>query len=142
MPGEFRMTHRVEFAETDLAGIMHFSNFFRLMERTEHAFLRTLGGSVHMQTPDGVIGWPRVAASCEYRQPLRFEEEVEVVLTVREKKARSVTYDFSFQKAGQEVATGSMTAVCVAIDKAAGTMKAIIIPPELAVQIEPFAGPT
>jgi acyl-CoA thioester hydrolase len=139
MPGEFRMTHRVEFVDTDLAGIMHFSNFFRLMERTEHAFLRTMGGSVHMQTPDGIIGWPRVAASCEYRQPLRFEDEVEIVLTVREKKARSVTYDFSFQKDGMEVAKGSMTAVCVAIDKAAGTMKAVTIPPELSAQIVPAA---
>lgn len=137
MPGEFRMTHRVEFVDTDLAGIMHFSNFFRLMERTEHAFLRTMGGSVHMQTPDGIIGWPRVAASCEYRQPLRFEDEVEIVLTVREKKARSVTYDFSFQRGGTEVAKGSMTAVCVAIDKTAGTMKAVTIPPELSAQIVP-----
>ena len=39
----FTTTRRVEFGDTDMAGIMHFANFFRFMERTEHAFLRTLG---------------------------------------------------------------------------------------------------
>ena len=32
MSYEFQITRRVEFFETDLAGIMHFSNFFRFME--------------------------------------------------------------------------------------------------------------
>ena len=34
---------RVEFAETDMAGQVHFSNFFRYMEAAEHAFFRSLG---------------------------------------------------------------------------------------------------
>jgi len=38
MPYEFKHTRRVEFAETDMAGIVHFSNFFRMMESTEHAY--------------------------------------------------------------------------------------------------------
>ena len=28
MPSEFAISRTVEFAETDMAGIMHFSNFF------------------------------------------------------------------------------------------------------------------
>ena len=45
----FDFTHQrqVEFAETDMAGIVHFANFFRWMESAEHAFLRSLGHSVH-----------------------------------------------------------------------------------------------
>ena len=46
MSYEFQITRRVEFSETDLAGIMHFSNFFRFMESAEHAFFRSLGFSV------------------------------------------------------------------------------------------------
>ena len=45
MPYEFKHIRRVEFAETDMAGIVHFSNFFRMMEATEHAFFRSLGGA-------------------------------------------------------------------------------------------------
>jgi len=29
MPAIFKMTRQVEFAETDMAGIVHFVNFFR-----------------------------------------------------------------------------------------------------------------
>src|SRR4051794_36919111 len=106
MPHEFKMIRRVEFAETDLAGIMHFSNFFRMMEATEHAFFRSLGFSIHEQQADAAIGWPRVSASCEYQRPLRFEEEVEIHLIVAEVRPRSIRYAFIFRKAadGSEVA--------------------------------------
>jgi YbgC/YbaW family acyl-CoA thioester hydrolase len=43
------MIHRVEFTDTDMAGIVHFSSFFRYMEVTEHAFFRSLGFSIVMQ---------------------------------------------------------------------------------------------
>jgi acyl-CoA thioester hydrolase len=43
MPCEFRITRRVEFSETDMAGIVHFSNFFRYMETAEHAFFPVTG---------------------------------------------------------------------------------------------------
>ena len=43
MAYEFKQTRRVEFSDTDMAGIMHFSNFFHFMEATEAAFLRSLG---------------------------------------------------------------------------------------------------
>ena len=43
MAHAFTMQRRVEFAETDMAGILHFSNYFRFMESVEHAFFRSLG---------------------------------------------------------------------------------------------------
>jgi acyl-CoA thioester hydrolase len=139
MPAEFSQTHRVEFADTDLAGIMHFANFFRLMERTEHAFLRSLGWSVHQTEGGRTLGWPRVHVECDYRRPLRFEDEVEVRLRVREKRERSLTYDFTFHlpdSPEQPAATGSVTAVCVELDRAAGVLKSVPIPAALADQIE------
>ena len=70
MPYEFKTTQQVEFSDTDMAGIMHFANFFRFMEVTEHAFLRSLGLSVHMEEDGRTIGWPRVrAASCSTPAP-------------------------------------------------------------------------
>ena len=46
MPYEQRIRRRVEFSETDMAGIVHYSNFFRYMEAAEHEFFRALGFSV------------------------------------------------------------------------------------------------
>ncbi len=147
MAYEFRTTRRVEFADTDLAGIMHFSNFFRFMESTEHAFYRSLGFSVENQGGGASLGlgWPRVRAECEYKSPLRFEEEVEIRLLVREVRNRSVRFEFRFRKMddGQaiEVARGALTAVCVSRDLETDRMKAVVIPPEIreTIQVAPEA---
>ncbi len=47
MSEAYRTTRRVEFRDTDAAGIVHFSAFFFYMESVEHEFLRQLGLSVH-----------------------------------------------------------------------------------------------
>ncbi len=137
MPYEFKIQRRVEFSETDMAGIMHYSNYFRFMETAEHAFYRAIGHSVVMTNVDPPLGWPRVHAECDFSKPLRFEDLVEVHMLVKEKKAKAVTYAFRFHKLNgerEEVARGIITAVCVAhID---GAMKAVEIPRAIADKIE------
>lgn len=139
MPSEFKITRRVEFSETDMAGIVHFSNFYKYMESAEHAFFRSLGFSIVTRDTDPPVGWPRVHASFDFKHPLRFEDEVEVHLLVAEKKSRSLTYQFILRKlnapAPVEVARGRLTVVCVTKD-ATGKMAATPIPPEIAGRIE------
>ena len=139
MAYEFKAIRRVEFSDTDMAGIMHFSNFFRFMETAEHGFYRSLGFSVIMPGSDPQLGWPRVHAECDYRKPLRFEDEVEIHLLVREKRSKALTFLFRFSKvtaAGrEEVALGKLTIVCVA-HRADGGMTSAVIPPEVAERIE------
>jgi YbgC/YbaW family acyl-CoA thioester hydrolase len=130
MPSEFTLTRQVEFHETDMAGIMHFSNFFRWMEVCETTFYRSLGLPLIAFVPGQVAGWPRVQASCEYRAPLRFADVVEVRLYVKRLGARSVTYAFRFRKGDVVVASGEITAVCVKSD-ATGAMVAQPLPPEV-----------
>jgi acyl-CoA thioester hydrolase len=140
MPYEFRMTHRVEFADTDMAGIVHFSSYFRYMEVTEHAFFRSLGLSIDARVMGLDVGWPRVHVACDFRRPLRFEDEVEAHLRVKEKGRRSITYEFVFRKVNDpltpEVARGSLVVVCVALDPESGQMKAVSIPAVIADRIE------
>lgn len=139
MAYEFCTKRRVEFAETDMAGIVHFANFFRYMEMTEHEFLRSLGLSVHDASADGLVSWPRVHAECSYDAPLKFEDMMEIRLLVRQKRRKTITYDFRFRKAGvaETVARGSLTVVCVAIDKSTGRMASIAIPPSIDRLIDP-----
>lgn len=67
MTAQFITTRRVEFADTDMAGIIHFANYYRYMEEAEHAFFRSLGLRIMQSQPDGsVIGWPR-----QFRPPVR-----------------------------------------------------------------------
>ena len=84
MAYEFKVVRRVEFSETDMAGIVHYSNFFRYMEAAEHGFFRSLGLSVVTRQVDPPVGWPRVHAECDYRKPLRFEDLVEIHLLITE----------------------------------------------------------
>jgi YbgC/YbaW family acyl-CoA thioester hydrolase len=139
---EFKTKRQVEFSDTDMAGIMHFSRFFTFMEATEHAFYRSLGMSVDMEKTDKSlgVGWPRVKAECEYKKPLRFEEIVDIHLIVREIRNRSVRYEFIFSKPDGsqivEVARGRLTVVCVSKDKQNNQMKAVTIPPEIRNKLE------
>jgi acyl-CoA thioester hydrolase len=138
MPYEYKVRRRVEFFETDMAGIVHYSNFFRYMEAAEHEFFRSLGFSVVTRPANPLLGWPRVRAECDYKQPLRFEDEFEVHMLVTEKKSKSLSYQFRIRKLNAqppvEVARGALTVVCVTHQ--GGAMKAAVIPPEIADQIE------
>src|SRR5688572_32592470 len=98
MAYEFKVARRVEFSETDMAGIVHYSNFFRYMEAAEHGFFRSLGFSVVTRQVDPPVGWPRVHAECDYMQPLHFEDEIEIHMLVTEKKSKSLRYEFRFRK--------------------------------------------
>lgn len=127
---EFVHQRRVEFSETDMAGIVHFANFMRWMEVTEHAFLRSLGFSVHVAAGAASTGWPRLKVGCEYLKPLRFEEEFEIVLSIKEVRNRSVCYGFVFRRKtdGEPVAKGEVVAVHAAVESATGALQACPIP--------------
>jgi len=139
MPCEFKITKRIEFSDTDMAGIVHYSNFFRYMESAEHAFFRSMGHSIVGDRFDPPVGWPRVHASCDFKAPLRFEDEIEIHMLVAEKRSKSLSYLFRIRKLNAEppteVARGKLTVVCVSRN-AHGKMSAHPIPKALADKIE------
>ena len=142
MTHTFTTTRRVEFSETDMAGIVHFSNFFRFMEATEHAFFRSLGIKLHEDRAEGMRGWARVNATCDYHRPARYEDLLEITLRVVEKNAKSLRYTFTFALAaesggaeGPPIAEGALTVVHVAKDPTAARMRAADMPAEVAEKI-------
>ncbi|MCG9127131.1 acyl-CoA thioesterase [Candidatus Poribacteria bacterium] len=112
MPTEFSTKRKIEFSDTDMAGIVHFTRFFVFMESVEHEFLRSLGTSVSTTIDGNEIGWPRLTASCEYLSPLRFEDEVDIRLSIKKIGTKSITYLFQFTLDGRDVARGEVTTVC------------------------------
>lgn len=107
----FTTRRRVEFRDTDAAGIAHFSAFFCWMESAEHELLRAVGVRVVDPTPEGVdASWPRVSASCDYTSAVRFGDEIDIAVTVAVGRS-SATYAFSFSHAGRPVAVGRVVAV-------------------------------
>jgi acyl-CoA thioester hydrolase len=108
---EYRLKRRVQFHETDAAGIVHFSCFFRYMEEAEHALWREAGISIHQKGAD--IGWPRVHASFDFRSTLKFEEEFEVRIRIEAMTRRSIRYGCVLVSGDTIVATGALVIACV-----------------------------
>lgn len=104
---------RVQFAETDLAGIVHFSNFYRYMEEAEHAFLRTHDLKIKQQLPDGtVLGWPRVRGTCSFELPAYYEDELEIEVRIDRLGVKSLTLGFVIRRGPQRIAVGELKTVC------------------------------
>src|SRR5690349_9247171 len=136
MASEYRMKRRVQFYETDAAGIVHFSVYFRYLEEAEHALWRDAGLSI---AGTAGIGWPRVAASFEYFKPLRFEDEFEVLLRIVGKDARTISYEGTITSDGARVAAGRLVIKCVSKQPGA-PMRSIDIPPDIDARFQIASG--
>jgi acyl-CoA thioester hydrolase len=136
---ELRVRRRVAFSETDAAGIVHFSNYFRYFEDAEHALWRDAGLSIHPD--DSSIGWPRVTASCDFQRPLKFEQEFDVTVRITEMNTRTIAYTGEITADGQRVATGTWKIACVT-KLPDGSMKSVEIPTDVADRLKPSGNPT
>ncbi len=137
MPEIFHTRRIVEFRDTDAAGIVHFSNFFVYMEQAEHAFLRSLGLGVICEIDDQRISFPRVNASCNYRNAIRFEDLIDVQLSVSRIGSKSITYSFQFSRGTTPVADGSITTVCCKFEHGKPA-ESIVTPPKFIDAIRPY----
>jgi len=137
MGQSYRYRRRVEFRDTDAAGIVHFSVFFAYMEQAEHDFWRSLGTSVYHRTGDGKVSWPRVSAKCDYLVAIKFEENIDIDLCVIKIGSKSLNFGFAFRRGEDVVAQGEVTTVCCSIGEDR-SMKSIAIPDDIRKMLEPF----
>src|SRR5215510_12727476 len=106
---ECRIRRRVKFYEVDGAGIVHFSWFFRYMEEAEYELWRSAG--VSLTRMEG-LGFPRVATSFEFKRPLRFDDEFEVLIQITAIREKTIAYGCTLTLEGEVVALGTMTIAC------------------------------
>ncbi len=104
----FITQRRVEFCDTDMAGIVHFANFYRYMEQAEHDFFRSLGFSIMETQADGtVLGWPRVSAKCSFEAPAFYQDVLEIRLIVERIGVKSLTINYEFWREDQRDRPGA-----------------------------------
>lgn len=105
---------RVDFSQTDAAGLMHFSTYFIFMEAAEAAVFRELGLRLLESGPDGPVGFPRVDVQCRFRRPLYFDDVVRIEVRLEDLESSRLHWGFRFYAPTSEMcAKGSMTTVCV-----------------------------
>ena len=141
MATEYTHKRRVQFYETDAAGIVHFSWFFRYMEEAEHALWRAAGMSIDSPSlgpassgaasnPNKHLKWPRVAAAFDFKRPLRFEDEFEVHVGIAAVSTRTIQYNHTVKRGDITIGVGTVTAACVQIG-ADHILKSVEIPPDI-----------
>lgn len=105
---EFHHQRRVAFADTDAAGVVHFSRILCYVEEAEHACLAELGIPL---LGDG--GWPRVQLDCNYTAPLRPEDCAEIIVSPQDLGGSSIVWKFEVRCGEALCARGSMKTVRV-----------------------------
>lgn len=107
----FCYTHNIAFHETDMAGIVHFSQYFKYMEITEHAFFKYLNIPLITKSQDCTYGWPRTRANCKYIKPLRFQDTINIFLYIEDLLSECIRYQFIFFKGAEKAAIGQMSTI-------------------------------
>jgi acyl-CoA thioester hydrolase len=100
-------TLRVRYAETDSMGVVYYANYFVWFEVARADLLRTLGWTYREMEASGVV-LPVIEAHCEYRQPARYDDEVEVHTVGRVASPVRMEFVYDVTVRGQEgsLATG------------------------------------
>jgi acyl-CoA thioester hydrolase len=89
-PASVVLRRRIEWIDTDAAGINRYTTAFRLAEAAEAAMHTALG------IADRTFGaTPRVGAEMAFKRSLRFNDEVETTLAVTAVLRASVSYAFT-----------------------------------------------
>ena len=139
MPAPFVTSRRVEFRDTDAAGIMHFASILCTMEAAEHEFLRHIKLPLFKPVEGGKISWPRVSSHCDFRSPARFEDVIDVAVSVQRLGKKSVTYFFSITCDERLVAEGTMTAACCFVGK--DGISSIEVPKDIVAKLSAYLIP-
>jgi len=104
---------RVQWMDTDAAGIWHHSVAIRWAEEAEAELHRELG------IIDETFGaTPRVRTEFDFNDSLRFDDEADITLTVADMGDTSVTYDIEIAIDSKTVVRGRI--ITVLIDRDSG----------------------
>lgn len=127
----------VQFVDTDMAGIVHFSNFFRYMEAAEDAFLKQVGVALVDLSGGKHVSLPRLSARCDYRSPARYGDVLDVSVWVKELRDKTVRYSFQFSTDGRLVAEGEVLAIyCEVTDQ----LRSVRIPDSIRQSLSSYLG--
>jgi len=134
----FKTAERVSWVDTDAASVMHFSNYFRFFERAEEALYRSLGIDFELVRRRYKIWLPRVEAFCRYESPSRFNDVVEVALTLEEMDRRTIRYGFTVANTTTQRLAAQGYVKIIAADIT--TRRAATLPDDLAKRIRDALG--
>jgi len=82
------------------------------------------------------LGFPRVSATIDYVKPARFEEVIDIAVSIERLGTKSITYAVDFSREGERIATGSLTCVCCRVPGYTGDLTSVPIPAGIRARLE------
>ena len=92
-------SRRLQFYETDGMGIIHHANYLKLMEEARLQFLRAVSADTHGSAEGPLldaINYPLVHCQVDYKNPVRFNEDLFIHYEVWTEGAR-LLFDYMFE---------------------------------------------
>lgn len=104
----FTYAKKAQYHETDQMGIIHHANYVKWMEEARLAYLEELGLG-YKQVENEQVFSPVVSVAVQYKSPVRFADEVEIKVFVKEYTAvkLELAYEFFNKTANQLCSTAS-----------------------------------
>ena len=96
---------RVRYAETDQMGIVYHSNYLVWFEVGRTELFRELGLPYSLFEEQG-LGLAVVEATCRYRQPAKYDDELIITTTLVEMSSRKVVFSYEVSKSKKVLAEG------------------------------------
>jgi acyl-CoA thioester hydrolase len=107
---------RVRYAETDKMGVVYYANFFVWFEVGRTDLLRASGWS-YREMEAGGIGLPVIEAHCAYRQPARYDDDLEIRTRGALVSPVRVQFDYEVVRSADDVSLATGRTVHAALDK-------------------------
>ena len=108
----FTYSKKAQYHETDQMGIIHHANYVKWMEEARLAYLEKLGLG-YKEVENEQVFSPVVSVAVQYKSPVRFADEVEINVSVKEYTAVKLElgYEF-FNKTTQELCSTASSVHC------------------------------
>lgn len=115
-PRQSRSSVRVRYAETDQMGVVYYANYFVWFEVGRTDWLRQTGSTYRAMEEEG-MGLPVIEAHCAYRQPARYDEEIEIRTTGRLLSPARVAFDYEVVRPRDAMVVATGSTVHAAVDR-------------------------
>lgn len=107
---------RVRYADTDQMGVAYYANYFVWFEVARTEWLREAGWTYREMEAQG-ISLPVVEAHCDYRQPARYDDEVEVAARATLMSPVRIRFDYEVTVAGAPATAATGHTVLAAVGR-------------------------
>jgi len=106
---------RVRYAETDRMGVVYYANYLVWFEVGRADWLRQTGWTYREMEHEG-ISLPVIEAQCEYRQPARYDDEIDIATKGTLMTPVRVRFDYELTRAGDDRSIAAGHTVHAAVD--------------------------